>query len=73
MPVTTRPLILDARLLDEAEALDIDASKAAEAAIATAIHNARAEEWKRENQAAIEAWNEWTDKNGLPLAKYRQF
>jgi hypothetical protein len=29
--------------------------------------------WLEENAEAIKAWNEWVEKNGLPLAKYRMF
>jgi hypothetical protein len=29
--------------------------------------------WQEENAEAIKAWNEYIDKNGLPLEKYRQF
>jgi hypothetical protein len=29
--------------------------------------------WQEENAEAIKAWREWVEKNGLPLAKYRQF
>jgi len=29
--------------------------------------------WQEENAEAINSWNEWIEKNGLPLAKYRPF
>ncbi len=29
--------------------------------------------WQEENAEAIKQWNEWVEKNGLPLARYRQF
>jgi len=29
--------------------------------------------WREENAEAIKGWNEWVEKNGLPLAKYRLF
>lgn len=29
--------------------------------------------WLDENAEAIQSMNEWVEKNGLPLAKYRQF
>ncbi|CAN7536081.1 type II toxin-antitoxin system CcdA family antitoxin [Devosia sp. LjRoot16] len=29
--------------------------------------------WLEENAEAIKAWNDWVDKNGLPLAEYRPF
>lgn len=29
--------------------------------------------WLEENADAIREWNDWIEKNGLPLAKYRPF
>ena len=29
--------------------------------------------WREENAEAIKSMNEWVEKNGLPLAKYRMF
>jgi hypothetical protein len=29
--------------------------------------------WQEENAEAIKSINEWVEKNGLPLAKYRMF
>ena len=29
--------------------------------------------WQQENAEAIRQWREWVEKNGLPLARYRQF
>jgi LPS sulfotransferase NodH len=29
--------------------------------------------WQRENREAVEAWNAWVAKHGLPLARFRQF
>lgn len=29
--------------------------------------------WLEENAEAIRQWNDWVDKNGLPLEQYRQF
>ena len=29
--------------------------------------------WLEENAEAIKSMNEWVEKNGLPLAKHRQF
>ena len=34
---------------------------------------ARDAAWKEENRAAIESWNEYIHKNGMPYDKYRQF
>ncbi len=33
----------------------------------------RAEIWLKENKEAIESWNLYVEKNGLPLEKYRNF
>jgi len=73
MPATAQPLVLDADLLAEAEALGVDVASAAETGVTDAVRDARAERWKRENRAALEGYNDWIRKNGLPLAKYRQF
>jgi antitoxin CcdA len=37
------------------------------------VREAVREAWFDENREAIESWNAWIEKNGLPLAKYRQF
>jgi len=37
------------------------------------LRKAVREAWIEENREAIEAWNAWTDKNGLPLERFRAF
>lgn len=64
---------LDAQAIADAKALGINISKACEQGLVAEISKARAERWKRENAEAIADWNDWTEKNGLPLAKYRMF
>lgn len=66
-------LSIDVKLLGEAKALKINVSRAAEAGIAQAVSSEKTRLWKIENSAALEAWNEYVDQHGLPLAKYRQF
>ncbi len=66
-------LSIDVKLLGEAKALKINVSRAAEAGIAAAVSSEKARLWKLENRAALDAWNDYTDRYGLPLAKYRQF
>lgn len=66
-------MILDAALLDEAKALGVNISRAAEQGVAAALKAARAEAWKRENAEAIKNYNTWIEENGLPLAEYRVF
>ncbi len=66
-------LSLDARLVAEAKNLDINISRIAEESIARAVSEEKARLWKIENRETIEAWNEWVERNGLPLAEFRQF
>lgn len=75
MPATRRAtsLTLDAAMLDEAKALGLNISRAAEAGLAAELKKARTEAWKRENAEAIAAYNEYIDKYGVPLADLRKF
>ena len=66
-------MTLDAALLDEAKALGINISRAAEKGIAAALTTARAEAWKRENAEAIAERALWIERHGLPLADLRKF
>lgn len=73
-----RPVNLSIRadILSEAKALNLNASKAAEAGIEAAIKQAREENWRTENRDAIAAHNQrvaesgpllvpdWADDNG---------
>ena len=69
----TIKLMLDSNVVDEAAALNINISRAAQAGIAKAIAHETSRLWLEENAKAIESSHEYVDKNGLPLAKYRQF
>lgn len=64
---------LNAALVEEARKLGINVSEACQAGLAAEVKQARETAWKEENRAAIESWNEYTRKHGLPLAKYRLF
>lgn len=64
---------LDQSLIEDAKALGINISQAAESGLREAVAAERSELWRRENAKAIESANAWVEKNGLPLAKYRQF
>ena len=77
-PQTTAPrratnVTLPEPLLREARELDINVSQACERGLAAAVSETRVERWKRENQAAMEAWNDHVERHGLPLAAFRQF
>ncbi|GLQ29292.1 type II toxin-antitoxin system CcdA family antitoxin [Sulfitobacter pacificus] len=62
-------LSLDKELLKDAEALGVNISAAAEQGVRQALRDA----WLTENRASMEAWDEWVEKNGLPLEEYRMF
>ncbi len=60
-------------LLIQAKALRINVSQAAEAGIAKAVADKRAELWRKENAKAFDCWNTYVETNGLPLEQYRSF
>ena len=57
----------------EARELDINVSQACERGLAAEVGAAKAQRWLGENRAAMEAWNEYVEQHGLPLAEFRQF
>lgn len=60
-------------LLAEAKELRINISQAAEAGLAKAVAEKRAELWLRENKEAIDSSNAYVEKHGLPLDAFRMF
>lgn len=60
-------------LLTEARALSINLSQACERGLAAAVAEARAQRWLAENRPAMDAWNDYVERHGLPLAEFRQF
>lgn len=64
---------LDARLVEEAKALRVNISLASNRGLEQAVKQARAERWLEENREALDSYNAWVEKNGLPLEKYRLF
>jgi antitoxin CcdA len=66
-------LTVDPALLDEARALGINLSATFEASLRDAVRARRAAQWLKENRAALQSSNDWVERNGLPLAQYRQF
>lgn len=57
----------------EARALGLDPEAIARKAIRDAIKSEKERRWLEENREAIAAHNEWVEKHGVPLAKYRMF
>ena len=66
-------LSIDATILADAKALDINVSRAAETGIAEAVRAEKNRRWLEENREALLYYNEWVEKNGLLLDEYRQF
>lgn len=60
-------------LLQEARKLKINLSQACERGLAAAVSETKAQKWRQENQAAINAWNAYVEEHDVPLAEYRQF
>jgi antitoxin CcdA len=75
MPATRRAtsMTLDASLLDEARALGVNLSRAAEDGILAQVRAARVKRWKEENAEAIVDYNKWIEENGVPLQRFRKF
>lgn len=69
-PVT---LTVPEALLREAESLGVNVSKAAERGLAAEVARARADEWIKRNQAAMESWNDDVARDGLPLEDLQLF
>lgn len=74
-PLRRKPtnVSLDAALVADAKALGINLSRACEMGLAAELKAERERQWREENRASIDDWNEWVRVNGLPLARYRQF
>lgn len=62
-------LTLDAALLASARDLGINVSAVADAALRSAVADARRSEWLQENAAAFAAQADWHERNGHPLAE----
>jgi antitoxin CcdA len=80
MPVLTKPkprksvnLLIDAELLAEAKALNVNLSRAADEGLLKAIRERKTQLWLEENKDAIEENNRYFEEHGLPFAEYRGF
>lgn len=59
-------------LLSEASNLGVNISQAAEAGLARAVSDKRAELWLKESADAIASSNAYVERNGLPLEEFRK-
>lgn len=60
-------------LLSEAKALGINVSQACERGLELMVSRARSVAWLDRNRDALDAWNEYVERKGLPLREFRQF
>lgn len=66
-------LSLDGALVAEARRLGINISRACEAGLAEQIAREHGRLWKEENAAMLQSSNDYVERHGLPLGRYRQF
>ena len=66
-------LSIDSELLEEAKAMDVNFSLAAEECVKAAVAEAKAERWATDNSESLKSSNAYVEKHGLQLDKYRQF
>jgi antitoxin CcdA len=64
---------LDPKLVAEARELGINVSQACEAGLEHHTKLAREARLREELAPTIAYWNDYVEKNGIPLAKYRMF
>lgn len=60
-------------LVREAKALGVNLSRAAEQGLAAEVAQVRARQWVQRNRAAMDSWNDYVARNGLPLGDLRLF
>lgn len=66
-------LTLDRDLLDEAKALGVNVSRAAEKGITADLKVAREAKWRADNREAISKTNAYIEEHGIPFADQRKF
>jgi antitoxin CcdA len=66
-------LSINANLLREAKALDINLSAEFEKHLTAVVRKVRGEQWLRDNQAAIAAYNQHIERDGLWSDGLRSF
>lgn len=66
-------LYLDRAVVEDAKALGMNISRACDAALRAAIKAEHEARWKAENAEAVQSFNDFVEKNGIPLSQYRQF
>ena len=66
-------LSLNADLLHQLKALNINLSQTVEQHLGEVLREAKRRQWLEENRAAVAAYNQCVAEEGLPLEQYRMF
>lgn len=66
-------LSINSDLLKKSKALNINLSATLEQVLRAKLAETEAENWKKENKKAIQAYNEMVDEHGLFADEHRQF
>jgi antitoxin CcdA len=72
-PRKSTNVTLSQALVEEAKALGVNLSQAAEVGVAEAVARRRAEQWLADNGEALDSSNAFAEQHGLPLARHRNF
>ncbi|MDZ4382604.1 MAG: type II toxin-antitoxin system CcdA family antitoxin [Parvibaculum sp.] len=73
MPKKAVNLSVDADLLARAKAEHVNLSSLLEAALSKSVREREEARWREENKAAIEAYNHFTEENGIFGEDFRSF
>jgi len=66
-------LSLDTGVVETARKAGLNLSQVCEAALREAGRAEAARQWREDNKAWSASVNDWLERNGLPLERYRQF
>jgi antitoxin CcdA len=66
-------LSINAELLSQARRLRINLSQTLERRLAEMVHESRAKKWLKDNQAALEEYNDHVERHGVFSDRLRRF
>ena len=72
-PKKATNLSVNSDLLNQARSLNINLSSTFEAALKQVLAEQRQKQWKIENRAAVQAYNDFVEDNGCFSDEYRNF
>lgn len=72
-PKKATNLSINGSLLETARRMRINVSKACERGLQMQIAEIQAKAWREENAAALASSNDFVERHGLPLARFRHF